>query len=178
MIRRSLEDSWSALDAPGLSMPRDSQGKPFVPARMPRYDDEEPLGFSYFRCGLMDANLSNFTLPRTFFGRSSLERVLFCNTDLSESRMCWNDFIECDFSGADLTGCDMRASIFKDCNFAGAILKCTELRSADFQKCNFTQAQMNGARLTRLQGVSLTLSEEQTQNIDWHWSAAEEPGGG
>jgi hypothetical protein len=38
-------------------MPRYPDGKPFVPASMPAYDDEE-LGFSFFRSGLEDGELS------------------------------------------------------------------------------------------------------------------------
>src|SRR5947209_2717506 len=87
--RKSLEETWRYLEAEGESVPRDAAGRPFVPTRMPSIDDDEPLGFSYFRSRLGDADNSNLTLPRTYFGRSLLHRVSFANTDLSESRMCW-----------------------------------------------------------------------------------------
>jgi len=77
LIRRSLDESWQILQSLGLEPPRDPSGKPFVLDRMPSYDDEEPLGFSFFRTGLSDTALSNLTFPRTFFGRSSFERVDF-----------------------------------------------------------------------------------------------------
>src|SRR5262249_42883491 len=112
--------------------------------RMPSHDDEE-LGFSYFRYRLEDADNSNLTLPRTFFGRSGFNQVSFANSDLSESRMCWNDFDECDFSGADLSGCDMRASNFKDCKFVGAILRGADLRRSTFDGCDFAEADLAGA---------------------------------
>ena len=111
---------------------------------MPNYDDAEP-GFSLFRTNVEDADLSSLTLPRTFFGRSSLLRVRFANTDLSESRMCWNDFEECDFSGADLSGCDMRASSFEGCKFVGTILRGADLRRSSFDDCDFTGAELTGA---------------------------------
>ena len=176
--RKSLEETWRFLDATGMQMPRDGQGRPFVPARMPSYDDPEPLGFSFFRCLHSDADLSNLSLPRTFFGRSSLERVDFHNTDLSESRMCWNDFLDCDFSRADLTGCDMRASIFRNCTFAFALLHHAEMRGASFARCVFTDADMAGAKLTYIQRLTLRLSPEQKTTVEWRWRSAPQPGGG
>lgn len=139
--RRSLEETWQHL---GDWMPRDTQGQPFVPPGMPNYDDEE-LGFSFFRHGVEDGDYSHLTLPRTYMGRSGLTRVSFRNTDLSESRMCWNDFIECDFSEADLSGCDMRASVFRNCKFIRAVLRGADLRRSSFEDCDFTGAVLNGA---------------------------------
>lgn len=170
--RRSLHETWDFLDATGMQMPRDGQGRAFVPARMPNYDDREPLDFSFFRCLHTDADLSNLSLPRTFFGRSSLERLDFHNTDLSESRMCWNDFLDCDFRHADLTGCDMRASIFTNCTFTGALLRRAEMRGARFAACVFTDADMAGAKLTYFQRLTLRLSPEQKANIEWSWREA------
>src|SRR5262245_2116933 len=121
-MRKSLEETWRYLEAEGEDVPRRPDGRPFVPDRMPNHDDEE-LGFSYCRYRLEDADNSNLTLPRTFFGRSLFVRVSFANTDLSGSRMCWNDFNKCDFSGADLSDCDMRASHFLGCRFVGAVLR-------------------------------------------------------
>ena len=109
---------------------------PFLPLTMPRHDDET-LGFSFFRELIEDADYSNLTLPRTFFGRSGFEQDRFNNTDLSGSRMCWNEFKDCDFSGADLTGCDMRATAFENCKFVGAILRGADLRRSSFNDCDF-----------------------------------------
>jgi uncharacterized protein YjbI with pentapeptide repeats len=36
--------------------------------------------------------------------------------------MRWNDFHQCDFSGADLSRCDMRSSNFRGCKFAGGTM--------------------------------------------------------
>ena len=176
--RKSLDETWSFLDAIGMQMPRDGQGRPFVSARMPSYDDREPLGVSFFRCLHADADLSNLSLPRTFFGRSSLERVNFQNTDLSESRMCWNDFRDCDFSRADLTGCDMRASVFTNCRFTLALLCRAEMRGADFSHCVFSDADMAGAKLTYLERLALRLSPEQKAAVECCWRSARQPGGG
>ena len=91
------------------------------PERMPRHDDEGPLGFSVFRQRLDDnLDLSDLSLPRTFFGRSEINRVCFRNTELRESNLCWNDFLGTDFTDADLARSDMRSSIFeRDRPFGG-----------------------------------------------------------
>ncbi len=143
-VRKSLEETWRYLESEGEEMPRRPDGRPFVHAGMPNHDDDE-LGFHYFKAGLEDADNGNLTLPHTFFGRSRFARVSFANTDLSESRMCWNEFDECDFSAADLSRCDMRASTFKDCVFVRAILRGADLRRSTFDGCDFTGATLDGA---------------------------------
>ncbi|WP_162660452.1 pentapeptide repeat-containing protein [Tuwongella immobilis] len=112
---------------------------------MPSVFDEKPLGFSYFRAKLEDADRSHLTMPRTLFSRSWLVRTSFVGTDLSESCMCWNDFDGCDFSGADLSGCDMRASHFRGCRFAKAILRGADLRRSSFEGCDFAGADLSDA---------------------------------
>jgi hypothetical protein len=178
--RRSLEETWRVLEAEGAAMPRRRDGRPFVHDAMPNHDDEE-LGFYYYKSGLEDEDLGKLTLPRTFFGRSEFVRVSFANTDLSESRMCWNEFDECDFSGADLSRCDMRASIFTECKFAGAVLRGADLRRSTFEGCDFTGADLSGAvaegprsrsRLRRL------LSDEQRAAMSWAKAGGPEPPGG
>src|SRR5689334_10312217 len=76
------------------------EARPVLPDRRPRFDDDEPLGVSFFRTRLNDAQLTNLTLPRTFFGRSGISSSSFENTDLSESTLCWNDFIDVSFRNA------------------------------------------------------------------------------
>ena len=142
--RLSLIETWQTLEDDGYEMPRDADGAPFVPPAMPNHDDDE-LGFSFYKEGLEDGELCDLTLPRTFFGRSLIERVAFVNTDLSQSRMCWNDFLGCDFSHADLAGADLRASRFVDCRFVGSVLRDADLRGAEFTNCDFTDADMTGA---------------------------------
>ena len=177
--RRSLKETWEVLENRGEKMPRDSLGRPFVPPRMPSYDDEAPLGFSFFRSRVEDADFSNSLLPRTFFGRSLLERVSFRNTDLSESRMCWNDFNKCDFSDADLSRCDMRASIFKECKFNRATLERADLRHSSFKDCDFTDAKLNGAiGEERNDDLHHSLNKEQEGSMERHAEPGPEPTGG
>jgi uncharacterized protein YjbI with pentapeptide repeats len=178
-MRKSLEDTWRYLSSQGEETPRRRDGRPFVHDAMPNHDDEE-LGFSYFKYWLEDADNSNLTLPRTFFGRSWFARVSFANTDLSESRMCWNEFSECDFSASDLSGCDMRASVFKDCKFVGAILRGADLRRSTFDGCDFTGAELAGAVAAdeNSEGsVDEYVSEEQQAVMVFQDDGPEPPGG-
>jgi uncharacterized protein YjbI with pentapeptide repeats len=179
-MRRSVEESWRHLESQGETMPRDPSGRPFVPTAMPNYDDEE-LGFSIFRSGAEDADLRNLSLPRTYFGRSLLQQVSFSNTDLSESRMCWNDFESCDFSGADLSRCDMRASNFKGCKFVGAVLRGADLRRSSFEDCDFTGAVLAGAVAEDMDGIGCVqdyLTEDQQAVMAWSEDEGPEPPGG
>jgi len=178
--RRSLEDTWRVFESEGTAMPRRPDGQPFIPAAMPNYDDEEPLGFSYFRSGLEDGDLSHLTLPRAFFGRSGFSRVSFANTDLSESRMCWNDFDDCDFSGANMSRCDMRAALFTGCKFIGTVLRGADLRRSTFQECDFSGADLSGAvgGLVEYPGcIRSVLSDEQMTAVIWSEDGPEPPGG-
>ena len=94
---------------------------------------------------------------------SGMARVGFAGCWWAESFMCWADFVGCDFGGADLTGCDMRASLFRDCRFDGAILRGTDLRRSSFEGCSFVGADMAAAmadgvrtRLGATYGVATT----------------------
>jgi BTB/POZ domain-containing protein KCTD9 len=171
--RRSLEETWRHL---GDDMPRDTLGNPFVPSAMPNYDDDI-LGFSFFRHIIEDGDFSDLTLPRTYFGRSGFERVNFRNTDLSGSRMCWNDFTECDFSKADLSGCDMRASRFQDCRFDGTVLCRADLRHSSFEGSSFTEADMSHAIADKNESIDC-LTELQFATMNLHADSGPEPPGG
>jgi BTB/POZ domain-containing protein KCTD9 len=150
-----------------------------MPERLPQFDDEEPLGFNVFRTRLSDAlDLSALSLPRTFFGRSEINRVSFRNTDLHESNLCWNDFLETDFTGADMARSDMRSSLFKRVTFVNTNLDGADLRRSSLVDCDFEGAAMKGVALTREQGSTLHLSETQRHDIDWRDDVGPEPGGG
>ncbi len=180
-MRKSLEDTWQHLEAEGDEMPRHPDGRPVVRDQMPNYDDDEPLGLSYYKSGLEDADRSRLTMPRTYFGRSGFVRVQFSGTDLSESRMCWNDFEGCDFSGADLFGCDMRASKFERCRFAGASLRGADLRRSSFKDCDFTDADLTGAVAEDEDAIGCVqdwLSDEQQAVMAWSEDKGPEPPGG
>ena len=150
-----------------------------MPTRLPRYDDVERLGVSIFRSRLSDAlDLSDLSLPRTFFGRSEINSVSFRNSDLHESNLCWNDFLDVDFTRADLARSDMRSSLFKGVRFEAANLEDADLRRSSFVDCDFGGAAMKGAVLTHQQGATMTLSETQRHAIDWHDQDGPEPDGG
>jgi BTB/POZ domain-containing protein KCTD9 len=178
--RRSLSETWAHLAARGEDMPRDSAGNPYLPSRMPNFDDER-FGFAYFRAQSIDADFSACTLRRTYFGRSLLERVRFEDADLAESRMCWNDFTKCDFSGADLSGCDMRASHFESCRFIGASLRGADLRRSSFADCDFRGADLTGAVCESKSDAGsfrTRLSAAQQATVKWVADAGPEPPGG
>jgi uncharacterized protein YjbI with pentapeptide repeats len=149
-----------------------------MPERMPRYDDEE-LGVSFFRTFVGEHDdLSNLTLPRTFFGRSEINDVLFRNTDLSESCLCWNDFIDVDFSDAVLARSDLRASNFTRVKFIRTDLRDADLRRSFFEDCTFEGALLDRAILSYTQAEQLQLTETQRQVIAFTKDEGPEPDGG
>jgi BTB/POZ domain-containing protein KCTD9 len=157
----------------------DGDSHPPIPERLPRHDDSEPLGFSIFRTRLADAlDLSDLTLPRTFFGRSEIKRVSFRNCDLRESNLCWNDFLGTDLTGADLAGSDIRSSLFQQVLFITTNLNGADLRQSSFINCDFKDAVMKGAVLTRQQAKAMCLAETQKREIDWRDESGPEPDGG
>lgn len=173
--RLSYEDSCRRLQEDYI----DSESIPPIPERLPQSDDPEPLGVSFFRTFVGDGDdLSNLTLPRTFFGRSEINDALFQNTDFRESNLCWNDFINVDFTDAILAQSDLRASLFTSVKFVRTDLRKVDMRQSSFENCDFTDALMTGAILTHEQGTTINLSEEQRKQISWTDDAGEEPTGG
>lgn len=172
--RLSYEDSCRRLQ-PGLL---EFGEVPPPPAQMPRADGEDD-GVRFFRT-LVDGatDLSNLTLPRTFFGRSEINATNFQNTDLSESNLCWNDFIDVIFTGASLVRSDLRASSFTRVRFDLADLSNADLRQSSFADCMFTGAKMSGAILTSMQGRQLNLSKAQRAEVSWAGDDGPEPAGG
>jgi outer membrane immunogenic protein len=129
----------SCLQLQALSL-LDGGQPPRLRDRMPRYDDGEPWGVSFFRTKVTDDSLANLTLPRTYFGRSEISRVSFRNTDFTESSLCWNDFVDVDFSATTLAQCDLRSSQFDRVKFIGADLRVADMRRSSFNACIFDDA--------------------------------------
>lgn len=173
--RLSYEDSCRRLQPDYL----EAGVIPPIPERMPQFDDPEPLGVSFFRTSIGEGDdLSNLTLPRTFFGKSEINDALFQNTDLTESNLCWNDFVDVDFTDAILARSDLRASLFNRVKFVRTDLRGADMRQSSFEDCDFENALMTGAILTAEQGAELNLSEEQRGQISWTNEDGPEPGGG
>ncbi len=171
-MRLSYEESCEKLKPAYISE------TPPLPERRPRYDDEAP-GLSFFRTFLGDGeDLSNLTIPRTFFGRSELNDVNFGNTDLSQSCLCWNDFVDVSFAGADLRDADLRASGFLRVRFNAADLSNADLRHSTFDDCDFEHADLSAAIVSRSQLRSMRLSPEQKAAIDLRWRNGPKPDGG
>ena len=114
----------------------------------------------------------------SFFGRSEIKGASFRGTDLRESRLCWNDFIDVDFSETILSDADLRASLFERVSFAGTDLRFADLRRSTFTNCVFDRASMKGTILTRRLGKTLSLSGSHLSEINWTDDDGEEPVGG
>jgi uncharacterized protein YjbI with pentapeptide repeats len=171
-MRKPYEESCRTLVERGVI-----DDVPSLKPRTPSYDDEEPLGLSFFRTHLEDEDLSALSLPRTFFGRSLIARCLWIDTDLSESCLCWNDFEDSDFSRALLTHADLRAANFERCNFDGADLTGADLRRSSFDECSFNGAKMSQARVTDEQLARLPLDPLQRDAVVVEDEGDEPPGG-
>ena len=173
--RFNYEDSCRRLQSDYL----DADAFPPMPERMPQHDDPDPLGVSFFRTSIGGGeDLSNLTLPRTFFGKSEINGASFQNTDFTESNLCWNDFTEVDFTDAVLARSDLRASTFNCVKFVHTDLCGADMRLSSFENCDFENAQLAGAVLTTEQGIELNLSEAQRGQISWTDEDGSEPGGG
>jgi uncharacterized protein YjbI with pentapeptide repeats len=140
-----------------------------------------PFRESFFREVWQDLEFTGHDHSRTNFNRSGWTRVRFAGCRLVESFACWADFVDCDFSGADLTGCDMRASLFRGCRFDGAILRGADLRRSSFEGCSFVGADMTGAIADDYETMGYLfdkLTEAQLATMSVHADPGPEPPGG
>jgi len=152
---------------------------PPQPLAMPEPDDEGPLGLSFYRMGFENgADLSGLSIARTFFGRSEIAQVSFRGSDLRESNLRWNDFIDVDFTDASLASADLRASEYLRVLFDGADLSGADLRLSNFQDCSFRGANMTGSLLAEDQRSLLNLDERQMRQVSWQPDHGQEPAGG
>lgn len=174
-MRKPYEESCRALLALGLI----DEPRPPLPPSMPSYDDEEPLGVCFFRMHVKDADLSELSLPRTFFGRSLVSGCSWVGSDLTESRLCWNDFEDVDFSRALLARADLRASNFERCRFDAADLRDADLRNSSYIDCSFQEATLDRARVTEGQLARMGLTPAQRASVSVENEDEEDvPGGG
>lgn len=170
-FRRSYEESCHELQHDGWL---EHGAIPPLPTKPPAYDDGEPLGVRFFRTRV-SGDLSNMTLPRTFVSRSEVAAVSFKNTDLSESTLCWNDFVGVDFREGSLRGSDLRAATFNGVNFSLCDLRDADLRRSSFEDCDFTDSDLRGAKLTPAQATRMGLSLRQRESVAWQQDDGEEP---
>jgi uncharacterized protein YjbI with pentapeptide repeats len=177
MTRIRLDYRKSILRLQELRLLQSNELPPMLD-RMPQPFDEVSPGLGFYKTLVSDADLSNLTIPRTFFGRSEIKNVGFQNSDLSESNLRWNDFVDIDFTSARLTGADLRASLYTRVNFTRADLRGADMRMSDFENCIFEHATMDGAVLTRKRGKGLALSAVQQGAIAWCDDDGPTPTGG
>lgn len=162
--RLSLEATWKHLrKADGFDIPRARGNKPKLIDHHAGVDRKsDPVDITFFKSLWEDTDLSNLTFPRRHINRTGMTRVSFRNTDLNQSFLCWNDFIECDFTDADLTCCDLRASVFEGCSFVRCKLIGADLRGSSFEGCDFTAADLTGAKVW--------IDDEDMPTDDWQFA--------
>jgi uncharacterized protein YjbI with pentapeptide repeats len=154
----------------------DAADSPVLPSAMPGPSDNPPFGLSFFRTAV-EGDLDGLSIPRTLICRSEVSSATFRKSDLSESFLCWNDFIKVDFSDAILVGADLRSSIFEQVSFSGADLRAADLRRCDFSACDFEGAILHGTKLSRSSRSSLKFSPEQAKAAQWLDDGPEPAGG-
>jgi uncharacterized protein YjbI with pentapeptide repeats len=121
--------------------------------------------WSMFRTSLSDCDFSSTDLSNASITRCLVEKVNFSNVIGSPVRLCWNDFVECDFNGSDLTGADFRGSIITSCRFDHANLANLDLRLAGFHRCTFDRCNLDGALVTLWQYLFLRLDSGQKGQV-------------
>jgi uncharacterized protein YjbI with pentapeptide repeats len=176
MSRRTVEETWALLEERGDSPPKHKDGRPFIPDRKPAADDDE-LGFSFFRTKC-EGDYSSLSIPRTYFGKSLVEQTSFENSDLTESVLCWNDFVDVNFSLASLQRADLRRSLFERCLFTNCDLRAADLRGSSFTDCNFSGAHLEAAVAERGASWLGSLEEAQRAQLTITNSDGDEPMGG
>ena len=174
MSRLTYEQSCKLLEEYGVVNPGQV---PPMPQAIPKHDDEV-LGVNFFRTGIENARLENLTIPKTFFGRSELREVSFADSDLSESNLCWNDFISVSFRACLLSRSDLRASIYEKCDFTNCDVSGSDLRRASFKSCIFEGTIFNGALLPERLKTECGFSVDQIAKVRWTQDEGGEPEGG
>lgn len=174
MLRTSYAQSCRLLEEYGAV----NQGEvPPLPRATPRHDDEV-LGVNFFRTSVESARLENLSIPRTFFCRCELRDVSFAGSDLSESNLCWNDFIGVSFRSCVLSRSDLRASFYEKCDFSNCDLSGADLRRASFKNCAFAGTIFDGAFLPERLKRECQFSSEQIAKALWTEDEGAEPEGG
>jgi uncharacterized protein YjbI with pentapeptide repeats len=149
---------------------------PTLPKAMPGPSDAPPFGLSFFRTAVQ-GNLDGLSIPRTLICRSEVSGATFRGSDLSESFLCWNDFIDVDFGDAVLVGADLRSCVFENVAFCRADLRGADLRRCGFTRCDFDHAVLNGAKLSRSARTHVNVSEDQAKVVQWLDDGPEPAGG-
>ena len=150
-----------------------------IPDRLPRHDDEEPLGVmssGHVSWAISTCRIYLYPEPSSGVQRSTAFRCEIVT--FTSSNLCWNDFVGADFTGADLSRSDMRSSIFKGVRFVATNLEEADLRRSTFTDCVFEGAVMRGSTLTPRQGETMLLTETQRREIKWVDEDGPQPDGG
>jgi len=147
------------------------------------------LGFvfdSQFRngCWVLDRSveekktLDRVCLPQVCILRSTFREVSFQHAECAGIAANWDEFFDCDFTGADLRKADFRASCFVRCRFDHANLESAELRSAAFRACSFADANMTNAVVKYVQSYFIGVPHDTRKRLKRVWRPATPPPGG
>jgi hypothetical protein len=156
--RLSLEESWEWLRIARYDPPFTADGKPFIPMRPPKLDEDEEdeddeeedgdaqAGFGYNHTFVYHGDLHHLSLPRIEFTECEIGLFSFHDSDLHEAYIYENDWFDCDFTAADLSRARIGA-VFVRCNFTRTIFTGASLRDSSFVDCDFTGATLSDTDL-------------------------------
>jgi uncharacterized protein YjbI with pentapeptide repeats len=162
-----------------------------VPDYMISIDNIDLSGSIFdFESSIPNWNLSKANLARSKF-RGEFNGTKFSGADLSNSVIDQSTrFMNCDFSGADLSGirnkdesayaasfisCDfsdsnLKNSILDSVDFTYSNFRNTDLSEAEFRNCNFSLANLASVKVntkTRVRGNELIGRQETDTNVWW-----------
>jgi hypothetical protein len=164
--RRTKKESLQVVRQRGVRPSRSDQR---VDRDRPVRGQEEYAGLVFRDKTFEEVDFTDLCLPRTLFVRCRFAGVTFRNTDLRLSCLADGDWIDCDFSDADLVCCDLRGAELFGCRFANARLVGADLRGAKLTGCDFAGADLTGAHLDRALKATLPLSDVQRDRmVDWY----------
>ena len=99
----------------------------------------------FYKCVLNKLKFDNATLTNLQFDDSTIMRTSFKNAILEELFGApATSFIKCDFTNAQVKGCDLKKNAFMNCDFTETRFISCDLRDAAFQVCSIDTMSREG----------------------------------
>ncbi len=111
-------------------------------------------GVDFFRARIEAADFSNCILHYSSFGGATLVGSNFSSADLFESRFRATTIENCSFAYAKLISAKMISAKSSSTDFSGANFRASDLSGASFSNCNLNGANLRGANLTKVRGLT------------------------